>query len=324
MEVVSWIKTPAKVNIGPLVIRSEWYYEYDGDTSHLGDLVKQPSEDVYFDRKLGALLGPKVNVKRTFAKREIGLHELDTRPYRSWEYARFQTIEVNPATGKECAVYYNRRTGVKEYETPVKVYGWTDESEANFLKAVNNLLETEEDYPDYICTENEAGDEIEWALLEVFEDGTAQYEADIPELLDNSVSWNMGGYRYVEGFQHLPSNWKDVPEDKRADMIKYCVQDVERLRDYYDGCWGFMWIKVWAEINGSEIASHNMGWIETDSGDEFFMSTYEELKSELLEDVHKELEQKDTRVTQLETAYTEALLALNEYLKAKEEENAGQ
>lgn len=94
--------------------------------------------------------------------------------------------------------------------------------------------------------------------------------------------------------------------------------------EYVDGCWGFMWIKVWAEINGSEIASHNMGWIETDSGDEFFMSTYEELKSELLEDVHKELEQKDTRVTQLETAYTEALLALNEYLKAKEEENAGQ
>jgi len=320
---IDWVDTPDVEEIGSIRIHTSWYYDETPDHSYLGSAVDKPTKDVYYDRKIGALMGPEVTVQRTFSKREIGLHEIDTRQF-------YEFIPVTKNWGEELETidgmvwmtkFESLRSDKRVKVLPHIGEQWTEESEAKFLAYIESYFQDEDDYPDIMNTDTD-DQEIEWECLEVFPDGSARYEADIPEVLDNSFSWGVGRneYRYIQGFQHLPKSWGDVSAMEKSEMVKYCMQDVRRLHGLFNNSWCYVGCNVEVYVDSYEIGTAALWGIESDS-EEYLQTVYKEVREEALSGAKSELDKLGERVEELKASYTAATLSLENHLAEEKEEN---
>jgi len=318
---IDWIDTPKREKIGPITITGRWYYDEDSYLYHdfMGEVASKPTDDYYFDRRRGVIYGPRVKIQRTFTKREIALHEVDTRKIYRYRYP----MEEITYTFDELRDTNPKNNEVGSMVLRNTIPEWTEDSEKEFVEKMNILLQREDDYPDVINTERfeDSGypEEMEWVLEEVFEDGSARYESDEPEVLAAGLWSNYGShqYEYIQGFQYRPEG------DEKEEHLEYIKQDVKRLEELFRGDWCYIWLGIEAELNGQVIASASLSGIESDAED-YHLEVYKDVRSEVISQIQAELPRKEERIKSIEFSYTEAETALAQWLEDQKEESSGQ
>lgn len=116
---------------------------------------------------------------------------------------------------------------------------------------------------------------------------------EVGELLDNASEcdcWQGGARdtRSYEWFNPCHDNYRGLPE---ADIIKYCLQDYERMEAYNNGHFCFIGMSAYATVSipsgssavESKVSSGGLWGIESDSGDSALTEYENEQLAELKE-----------------------------------------